>query len=88
MNNQTISRPKQAFVGLQMLFVAFGALVLVPLITGLDPNTALLTAGVGTLLFQLCTKRQVPILRPPLLVLLRQFSMVCKNGELQSLWVV
>lgn len=61
MNNQTISRPKQAFVGLQMLFVAFGALVLVPLITGLDPNTALLTAGVGTLLFQLCTKRQVPI---------------------------
>ncbi|MDA3978194.1 nucleobase:cation symporter-2 family protein [Gallibacterium sp. AGMB14963] len=55
------SKVKQAFVGLQMLFVAFGALVLVPLITGLDSNTALLTAGVGTLLFQLCTKRQVPI---------------------------
>ncbi|MBE2895875.1 uracil-xanthine permease [Pasteurellaceae bacterium HPA106] len=52
---------KQAFVGLQMLFVAFGALVLVPLIVGLDSNTALLTAGVGTLLFQLCTRRQVPI---------------------------
>lgn len=55
------SVPKQAFVGLQMLFVAFGALVLVPLITGLNSNTALLTAGVGTLLFQLCTRRQVPI---------------------------
>ncbi|QEH44263.1 nucleobase:cation symporter-2 family protein [Aggregatibacter actinomycetemcomitans] len=52
---------KQAFVGLQMLFVAFGALVLVPLITGLDANTALLTAGIGTLLFQLCTGKQVPI---------------------------
>ena len=52
---------KQSFVGLQMLFVAFGALVLVPLITGLDSNTALLTAGVGTLLFQLCTGKQVPI---------------------------
>lgn len=61
MTTENISTPKQAFVGLQMLFVAFGALVLVPLITGLDPNTALLTAGVGTLLFQLCTKRQVPI---------------------------
>lgn len=61
MTNQTISTPKQAFIGLQMLFVAFGALVLVPLITGLDPNTALLTAGVGTLLFQLCTQRKVPI---------------------------
>lgn len=55
------SKAKQAFVGLQMLFVAFGALVLVPLITGLDSNTALLTAGVGTLLFQLCTGKQVPI---------------------------
>lgn len=61
MTNQTISTPKQVFVGLQMLFVAFGALVLMPLITGLDPNTALLTAGIGTLLFQLCTKGQVPI---------------------------
>lgn len=60
-NHQTISTPKQVFVGLQMLFVAFGALVLMPLITGLDPNTALLTAGIGTLLFQLCTKGQVPI---------------------------
>ncbi len=44
-----------------MLFVAFGALVLVPLITGLNSNTALLTAGIGTLLFQLCTGKQVPI---------------------------
>jgi uracil permease len=44
-----------------MLFVAFGALVLVPLITGLDPNVALFTAGAGTLLFQLITKGKVPI---------------------------
>lgn len=44
-----------------MLFVAFGSLVLVPLLTGLDPNVALFGAGVGTLLFQLVTKRSVPI---------------------------
>ena len=44
-----------------MLFVAFGSLVLVPLLTGLDPNVALFGAGVGTLLFQLITKRSVPI---------------------------
>ncbi|AUI65128.1 MULTISPECIES: uracil-xanthine permease family protein [Glaesserella] len=61
MTTENISTPKQAFVGLQMLFVAFGALVLMPLITGLDPNTALLTAGIGTLIFQICTKGQVPI---------------------------
>lgn len=47
--------------GAQMLFVAFGALVLVPLLTGLDPNVALFGAGVGTLLFQLITRRSVPI---------------------------
>jgi uracil permease len=44
-----------------MMFVAFGALVLVPLLTGLDSNVALFTAGAGTLIFQLVTKRMVPI---------------------------
>ncbi len=50
-----------ALQGAQMLFVAFGALVLVPLLTGLDPNVALFGAGAGTLLFQFITKRSVPI---------------------------
>ena len=49
------------FTGAQMLFVAFGALVLVPLLTGLNPNVALFTAGAGTLLFQLATKNKVPV---------------------------
>ena len=52
---------KGVVVGAQMLFVAFGALVLVPLLTGLDPNVALFTAGAGTLLFQAVTRRMVPI---------------------------
>lgn len=50
----------QSLVGLQFLFVAFGALVLVPILTGLDTNVALFTAGVGTLVFQLITKEQTP----------------------------
>ena len=37
---------RQVVSGAQMLFVAFGALVLMPLITGLDPNVALFTAGI------------------------------------------
>ncbi len=48
-------------LGTQMLFVALGALVLVPLLTGLNPNVALFTAGAGTLLFQIITKGKVPI---------------------------
>ncbi|MBB1348222.1 uracil-xanthine permease family protein [Pseudoalteromonas sp. SG45-2] len=59
-NNDTFSI-KTILTGAQMLFVAFGALVLVPLLTGLDPNVALFTAGIGTLLFQVVTKAQVPI---------------------------
>ena len=54
-------RAKDCVVGAQMLFVAFGALVLVPLLTGFNPNVALFTAGVGTLIFQSVTKRMVPI---------------------------
>lgn len=59
MENQSSGR--NFIVGVQLLFVAFGALVLVPLLTGLDPSIALFTAGVGTLVFQLITKSKVPI---------------------------
>ena len=52
---------RQGIAGAQMLFVAFGALVLMPLLTGMDPNVALFTAGIGTLLFQLVTRREVPV---------------------------
>ena len=52
---------RTALAGSQMLFVAFGALVLMPLITGMDPSVALFTAGIGTLMFQFTTRRQIPI---------------------------
>ena len=52
---------KTALGGAQILFVAFGAMVLVPLLTGLNPAMALLGAGIGTLLFQACTGFKVPI---------------------------
>ncbi|MDX9720148.1 MAG: uracil-xanthine permease family protein [Myxococcota bacterium] len=61
MSSTALHHTKNALIGGQMLFVAFGALVLVPLLTGLDPNVALFTAGAGTLVFQLVTRRQVPI---------------------------
>ena len=47
-------------LGFQHLFAMFGATVLVPLLTGLDPAVALFTSGTGTLLFQIITKGQVP----------------------------
>ena len=44
---------KDSILGIQFLFVAFGALVLVPILTGLDPNVALFTAGIVQLFFKL-----------------------------------
>ena len=52
---------RTALSGAKILFVAFGATVLVPLLTGLNPSLALLGAGIGTLIFQICTRREVPI---------------------------
>lgn len=56
-----LSPLRKGIVGVQFLFVAFGATVLVPLLVGLDPSTALFTAGIGTLIFHLVTKGKVPI---------------------------
>ena len=52
---------KDYALGVQHLLAMFGATVLVPLMTGLSPAVALLTAGLGTLLFHLCTKGMVPV---------------------------
>ncbi|OFO55868.1 uracil permease [Porphyromonas sp. HMSC077F02] len=56
-----LSPTRQVVVGVQYLFVAFGATVLVPLLVGLDPSAALFSAGIGTLIFHLVTKGKVPI---------------------------
>ena len=52
---------KRLVVGIQFLFVAFGATVLVPLLIDIDPAVALFTAGVGTLIFHFITKGKVPV---------------------------
>lgn len=61
MDANRLSTFQKGVVGVQFLFVAFGSTVLVPLLVGLDPSTALLTAGIGTLIFHLVTKGIVPI---------------------------
>lgn len=48
-------------LALQHLIAMFGATVLVPILTGLDPSVALFSAGIGTLIFHLCTKGKVPV---------------------------
>lgn len=52
---------KKVFLALQHMIAMFGATVLVPLLTGFDVSTTLFCAGVGTIIFHLCTKRKVPV---------------------------
>ena len=61
MRTEALSSTKKTIVGVQFLFVAFGATVLVPLLVGINPSIALFTAGLGTFIFHLVTKGQVPI---------------------------
>ncbi len=56
-----VSNTQRFVLGLQHTLAMFGATVLVPLLTGLHPSVALLTAGLGTLLFHLVTKGKVPV---------------------------
>ena len=62
---RTLGVPRMLLLGLQHLFAMFGATVLVPILVQgyglpLSIQTTLLMAGLGTLLFHVCTKFKVP----------------------------
>ena len=62
---RTLGIPKMLILGLQHMFAMFGATVLVPILVQgyglpLSIQTTLLFAGLGTLLFHVCTKFKVP----------------------------
>ncbi|MDO4642500.1 MAG: uracil-xanthine permease family protein, partial [Cardiobacteriaceae bacterium] len=86
---------KEVLVGIQMLFVAFGALVLVPLLTDISPAVALLSAGLGTLFFQFFTGRQVPIFLgssfafiAPLIASISQWGLAATQGGIIAVSLV
>ena len=47
-------------LSLQHLMAMFGATVLVPLLTGLDPGVGLMTSGIGTILYLICVRNKIP----------------------------
>lgn len=52
---------KGVILSFQHVFAMFGATVLVPFLTGLPLNTALLASGIGTLIYIICTGARVPV---------------------------
>ncbi len=57
----TMNRGGSALLAVQHVFAMFGATVLVPILTGLNPSVALISAGLGTLVFHFVTGKQVPV---------------------------
>lgn len=54
-------KPLQWFgLSLQHLFTMFGATVLVPILVGIDPGIALLSSGLGTLVYMATTGAKIP----------------------------
>lgn len=47
-------------LSIQHLFAMFGATILVPILTGMDPSLALLGSGLGTFTYIVCTKAKIP----------------------------
>lgn len=47
-------------LGIQHMMSMFGSTVLVPVLTGLDPNIAIMCSGIGTICYLLVTKNKIP----------------------------
>ena len=80
---RTLGLPRMLVLGLQHLFAMFGATVLVPILVQsyglpLSIQTTLLFAGLGTLLFHVCTKLKVPAFLGSSFAFLGGFEAVAK----------
>ena len=82
---RTLGKGKMLILGLQHMFAMFGATVLVPVITGLSMSATLLFAGLGTLIFHLCTKMRVPAFLGSSFAFLGGYAAVVSLGAQQGL---
>ena len=87
---RTLGAPRMLILGLQHLFAMFGATVLVPILVQgyglpLSIQTTLLMAGLGTLLFHLCTKFKVPAFLGSSFAYLGGFSTVASMSAYEGL---
>ena len=80
-----LGTPRMLILGLQHMFAMFGATVLVPALTGLDVATTLLFAGLGTLLFHLITKGEIPAFLGSSFAYLAGYWAIAPNGEAELL---
>ena len=77
--DKVISKKTKYLLGAQHVLAMFGATVLVPFLTGLNPSLALLTAGIGTLIFHFCSKKIVPVFLGSSFAFIGAIQLVLKN---------
>ena len=53
--------PKEAVLSFQHVFAMLGATILVPILANMSISIALISAGIGTIIFYFITKRKVPV---------------------------
>jgi len=58
--DETLPILKALPLSVQHLMAMFGATVLVPYLTGLDPGVGLMTSGIGTILYLICVRNKIP----------------------------
>lgn len=83
--NEKIVGNTRFILGIQHVLAMFGATVLVPFLTGLNPSIALISAGAGTLIFHLCTKGIVPVFLGSSFAFIGALTLVLKNEGIGSI---
>lgn len=82
---ENINVGKKCILGLQHVLAMFGATVLVPMLTGLNPGIAILAAGIGTLVFHSVTKGIVPVFLGSSFAFISAISLVLSNYGIGAL---
>lgn len=76
---QSLSTKTKLILGAQHVLAMFGATVLVPFLTGLNPSIALISAGIGTLVFHSVTGGVVPVFIGSSFAFIGAISLVLKE---------
>ncbi|OFK24671.1 uracil-xanthine permease family protein [Olsenella sp. HMSC062G07] len=58
--DERMSSSRAIPLGIQHMMSMFGATVLVPVLTGLNPNVAIMCSGIGTICYLLVTRNKIP----------------------------
>ena len=81
------SFPQWMILSIQHVFAMFGATILVPILTGLDPSVALVASGIGTLIYIFMTKAKVPVYLGSSFAYITAINLASSSGGIESAYI-